>query len=129
MRLSEESPGWSSVYSGGNGMDRDPSAILIGPLKDDIVFQDFSRRNLPPAGLREEIWRQKRNSQTKTFVQVSTVLNLAVAPVGLPDSACVSYLPAYRPSRDLAVIAHIQWNPVYSGLGGASGGFGCPHLS
>ena len=44
MRLSEESPGWSSVYSGGNGMDRDPSAILIGPLRDESVLQNFSRR-------------------------------------------------------------------------------------
>jgi hypothetical protein len=44
VRFSEESPGWSSVYSGGNGRDRDPLAIVIGPLRDESVFQDFSRR-------------------------------------------------------------------------------------
>jgi hypothetical protein len=82
----------------------------------------------PSPGFREEIWRQKRNSQTTTFVQVSTVLNLAFTPVGLPVSASVSYQPVYCPSMDLAVTAHFQWIPISSGLGGASGGFGCPRL-
>jgi hypothetical protein len=42
--FSEESPGWRSIYSGRNGMDRDASAILGGSPKDDGVFQEFSRR-------------------------------------------------------------------------------------
>lgn len=80
-------------------------------------------------GFRKEIGRQKQNSQTRTFVQVSAVLDLSFTPVGLPASANVSYLLVYRPSRDVTVAANIRWNLAYSGLGGASGGFGSLRLS
>jgi hypothetical protein len=74
----------------------------------------------PATRIREIAGRSR--PQSKTFVQVSTVLDLAFTPVGLPASANVIY-------PQLVGTTHIRWNPVYSGLSGESGGFGCPRLS